>query len=147
MKQTAIITVVLVALVTFAAVYFGDEAIGVTPVEGQLPDVTLSPEATDLLISVGITPLIVAIVELAKVLGWLPDGTAGKVQAIGQALAYLVVLLANGFFGLDVMNPGTQQILAILLTIVQFLISVFGALGVFKLGRATGVLKPRPGRA
>jgi hypothetical protein len=146
-KALAILTVVLVALVTFAGIYFGDSAITVTPVEGDLPDVSITPEASDFLLAAGIAPVIVAVVEVAKLMGWLPDGTAGKVQAIGQALAYLVVLFANGFFGLDVMNPTTQQILAIALTVLQFAISVLGALGLFKAGRAAGVLKPLPGRS
>jgi hypothetical protein len=143
---TQIVTLILVFAVTIAVVYFADEAITLVPVEGELPDVSVSEAATDLLLSAGITPVIATLIEIAKVLGWLPDGTAGKVQAVGQALAYLVVLFAHGFFGLDVMNPTTQSILGVVLVVLQAGLSILGAVGFFKLGRANGWYKPLPGR-
>lgn len=136
-KVKLIVTVVLVGLVTFAAVYFGDNAITVTPKEGELPDIVLSDEATDLLISATIAPVVASLVELVKLLGWLPDGTAGKVQITGQAVAYLTVLFMRGFFGLDVFNPITQAGLHVALVVLQAVISIVGAWALFRMGRAT----------
>lgn len=150
MKQIIayVITIVLVGLVTFCAVYFGDKEVVVTPVEGGLPDVSLSEKATDFLLTAAITPIIVVMIEIAKALGALPDGTAGKIQAIGQALAYFAILLVENFFGLDIMNPVSQSILAVVLIVLQAVLGIIVAIGVFKGGRkVVGVLKSLPGRA
>lgn len=130
-----ILTAFLTMLVTFSALYFGDENITIVPDPGALPDVVLGEAVSDLLISVGIAPVIAALIELAKLLNWLPDGSAGKVQAIGQALAYMTIIAVTRLGGIDPTDPNYTFVFDIVLRLIQLGISVVGAVGIFKSGR------------
>lgn len=137
-KVKYILTAVLVIGATVAAMWLGSDAINVVPVEGELPDVSLTEEADTLLVAAGVTPLIVAILQLAKMAGWLPDGTTGKVLVIAQALAYLTILVGRSL-GADIMGAPSQLVITTALTVVEFLITFGGAVGLFKGLRAAQV--------
>ena len=160
-KVKATVTVVLVALVTFLAVYFLDDSITIGPVEGELPDISIGEAASDLLLSLGVSPFISALIDVCKLWGWLPEKTAGKVNLIGNALAYIVISIAQRGFGIDPASTPLQRVMEVGVLALQTVIAVSGAWLTFQAARAIqlqrlrvgvaqrhtkGLFKPLPGR-
>lgn len=145
LKIKLVITVILVVGVSVLSFAFLDSQVTITPIGGDLPDVNVGEAASDLLLTLGISPFISALIEVCKVWGWIPDSTAGKVNAIGNALAYIILVLAQGIWGIDPAASGVQQFFAIALLVVQGILAISGAWLSFKAIRAVQVQRLKAG--
>lgn len=80
---------------------------------------------------VGLGALLSALIEVAKKLGFIPDGQGGLWVAIANVIVFAVAEVVVGYFGV---NLGTID--GILLMLSQILLSIFASFAVHKVARA-----------
>lgn len=110
------------------------------------PPMGVPAEVFKCLAAAGIGPIIMIGVEIAKQLGKIPDGLAGKITVVGCMIAYAGLVIA-GVFGFDLQGDTPQMVIGLLSNVLEVLLSIVSAIGSFKILRAGQVFNPLPTRA
>jgi len=80
---------------------------------------------------VGLGAFLSAVIEIAKKLGWVPDGYGGLLVAVANVIVFAVAEILIGFFGFDF---GTVD--GVLRMLAQLLLAVFSSFATHKVARS-----------
>jgi len=97
------------------------------------------PGVSEYLAMAGLSALIVGIVQILKALKVIPDGSAAQWATVLNVIAYATGIIL-GVFGVDLMAPGSQQVIGILQQVVALALMIVASPLLFRVLRYFGVM-------
>lgn len=89
--------------------------------------------------SLGLGGLVSAFVQLLKRFG-LPDGMGGTAAVVVNVVVFVLLVVGNVFFGVDVESDTARQVFQALSTIAGLLLAIFGSVKTFEVARGANVM-------